>query len=112
MTATERETLELDHPGLSAACLELTQARTMKTKYEKIEDEQRAIIRGILEEFPDTKKFELLTHTIAMAKNTYHKQAAFLDYLVKAEIDPEIIQAATAAARAEGEPKLLVQVKK
>ena len=104
--------LKLDHPGIAEACAKLVQAREIRQEMEKIEKEQKEIITVILEEFPDTKKFTLLDHTIAWRTTSTQKPAKFKKYLVDIGVDPEVIQDATEASKTEGEPWLLVERKK
>jgi hypothetical protein len=104
--------LELDHPALAEACEKLVQAKKIRTQMTDIEEEQKIAIKALLADFPGTEKFTLPGHIITLGANVYQNAAVFKKHLLDAEVDPEIIQAATEAAKTTREPKLLVKEKK
>ena len=104
--------LELDHPGITEACVKLLQAKEIKSQMEKIEEEQKEAIKMVLEEYPDTKKFLLPGHTIDWRVTKTIIQKKVRSFLVKANVDPELLQAADEEAKTEGEPWLKIDRRK
>ena len=104
--------LERNNTGIEEVCVKLLQAREIRQQMEEIEDAQKEILKVILEEFPDEKKFSLDQHMITWRTTTTQKPPKFKKSLVDAGVSPEIIKAATEASKEEGSPWLLVERKK
>tara|TARA_Y100000310_G_C20378401_1_gene666883 strand:- start:18 stop:332 length:315 start_codon:yes stop_codon:yes gene_type:complete len=103
--------MELDHPELSAACAKYVQARDIEAQMKKAKEEARKVIEGILEEFPDTKSFDLPDHKVTWAKNPQRSKEVFRQTLIDGDVDPELIKAADKASEYEGAPSLRVTKK-
>lgn len=112
MITTKATRLDINHPELQAACEKITSARRIRIQMQDIEKEAKETVRMILEEFPDTEKFTLPTHTITLEDHHYQKPEEFKKYLMDNDVEGKLIQAATAYARTKGRPKLKIDRRK
>jgi hypothetical protein len=92
---------------------EIMNIRGTKKALTTVEDEKKLALRGALkpfqEEFPGVKKFQLPGLTISLSDNWSTETAVMLEYLIKNNVDPRLIERAKAAAKKENEPRLNIR---
>ena len=103
---------QLDHNLLATLCEVVTSMREKSKENGETENEAKEAVRNILTEFPGVKRFATPNHLITWGENNYSDSKKFRKYLVDHGVDPEVIQAATGAAKTQGQPKLWIERRK
>ncbi len=106
--------MELNHPELLVACNRLVNAREEEAVWTKIKKDSHALIEDLVDgeiEVPDGEGITMPGFVITFTKGrAINKDERFKEYLIRMDVDPEVIQAATTYSTEElGEGSLIVK---
>jgi len=111
----EGDTVTLGDDMLVKLGKEIMTLRGTKKALAEVEDEKKLALRGALkpfqEEFPLAKKFQLPGLTISLSDNWSTETAVMVEFLIKNNVSPALIERAKAAARKQGEPRINIRTR-